>query len=62
MRTTTKKTTKMEYTEEQKEAMYLDYFNNYLTVDLFAEHHQITKEEADCILASGRTLNHKKYK
>jgi len=52
----------MEYTEEQTEAMYLDYFNNYLTVDLFAEHHQITKQEADRILASGRTLNHKKYK
>ena len=52
----------MEYTDEQKELMYLDYFNNYLTVDLFAEHNQITKEEANRILENGRTLNHKKYK
>ena len=36
----------MEYTEEQKEEMYLDYFNNYLTVDLFAEHHQIEIHQA----------------
>jgi hypothetical protein len=52
----------MEYTEEQTEAMYLDYFNNYLTVDLFAEHNQITKEEANRILAKGRIFNHSKYK
>ena len=56
------KTINMEYTEKQTEAMYLDYFNNYLTVDLFAEHNQITKEEANRILENGRTLNHKKYK
>ena len=52
----------MEYTDKQTEAMYLDYFNNYLTVDLFAEHKQITKQEASRILEKGRTLNHKKYK
>ena len=25
----------MEYTDEQKELMYLDYFNNFLTTDVF---------------------------
>ena len=62
MRTTTKKTTKMEYTEKQTEAMYLDYFNNYLTVDLFAEHHQIEIHQAKKLLSEGRLTHLQKYK
>ena len=52
----------MEYTDEQQELMYIEYFNNYLTIDVFAEHHQISREEAGHILSSGRLFNHKKYK
>ena len=33
---------------------FLSYFNDYLTIDLYAEHRVITKTEADIILALGR--------
>ena len=52
----------MDYTEEQKEAMYVEYFNNYLTVDLFAEHHQIETQEARQLLSEGRLTHIQKYK
>lgn len=52
----------MNYTEKQKEEMYLDYFNNYLTVDLFAEHHQIDPQEARQLLSEGRLTYIQKYK
>tara|TARA_R110000803_G_scaffold40681_2_gene87582 strand:- start:254 stop:412 length:159 start_codon:yes stop_codon:yes gene_type:complete len=52
----------MEYTEKQTEAMYLDYFNNYLTVDLFAEHHQIEIHQAKKLLSEGRLTHLQKYK
>ena len=29
---------------------YLDYVNNYLTVDLFAEHHGLSKDHALILL------------
>lgn len=34
--------------------MYLDWRNNFLTVDCFAEHYGITKTEATFIIKSGR--------
>jgi len=52
----------MKYTEEQKESMYIEYFNNYLTVDLFAEHHQIELHEAEQLLSEGRLTHIQKYK
>lgn len=39
--------------------MYLDYLNDYLTVDRFAEDYSITVSEALVIIDKGRTLNHK---
>ncbi len=52
----------MEFTEKQKEEMYLDYFNNYLTVDLFAEHYEIDPQEARQLLSEGRLTYVRKYK
>ena len=52
----------MKYTNEQKKEMYLDYFNNYLTVDLFAEHNQIDREEARELLSEVRLTYKEKYK
>ena len=40
------------------EKMYLDWFNNYLTVDKFAEHNQISKIKANEIINKGRIINH----
>ena len=34
--------------------MYLDYRNNFLTVERFAEYHNITKEQAINIINEGR--------
>lgn len=35
-------------------AFWWDYFNNYLTVDLIAEHHQMEKEDAQALVDLGR--------
>ena len=35
---------------------YLDYVNNWLTVDSFASHHEISISQASVILAIGREL------
>ena len=44
------------------ELMYLDYFNNYLTIDKFAEHKQISYYSAQTIINKGRLLSHSRYK
>lgn len=36
--------------------MYLDYLNNYLTVEVFAEHYGMTVEDADKLLSVGRYI------
>lgn len=35
--------------------MYFDYVNNFLTVEKFAEHYQITIQEAERIITENRT-------
>ena len=42
------------------ETMYLDYFNNYLTIDKFAEHNQISWLSAKSIINKGRLINQSK--
>ena len=42
------------------ESMYLDYFNNYITVAKFAEHNQISWFSAKSIINKGRLINHSK--
>ena len=37
--------------------MYLDYFNNYLTVDKFAACYNITISKANQIIDKGRQIN-----
>ena len=44
------------------EKMYLDYVNNFLTVERFAEYYSISVKEANDIINLGRILNHSKYK
>ena len=45
-----------EFTTEQKEAMKLDYINNFLTVEKFAEHYEITTAEANQIINEPRYI------
>jgi hypothetical protein len=42
--------------------LYLDYFNNFLTIACFAEYHQLSEEKARRILFIGRKLNDRKGK
>ena len=42
------------------EILYLDYFNNYLTIDKFAEHNKISWFSAKNIINKGRLINHNK--
>ena len=36
--------------------MYLDYYNNYLTVEKFAEHNLLSVEHTKQLLEIGRTI------
>ena len=42
------------------EALYLDWFNNFLTVDRFAEYYAMTPETASRVISIGRKLNHRR--
>ena len=44
------------YNETKLINMYLDYKNNYLTLELFAEHYQIDIDKAIIIVNSGRQI------
>lgn len=37
-------------------AMYLDYYNNYLTIEKFAEHNLLNVEHAKQLLEIGRII------
>lgn len=52
----------MTYSKETCEEMYLDYFNNFLTVERFAEHYEIRKQTAEYIIRAGRRENHRRDK
>lgn len=43
-------------TKDRLILMYLDYKNNFLTVDYFAEHYNIDRNKALNIIARGREL------
>jgi len=42
------------------ETMYLDYFNNYLTIDKFAEHNLMSWYSAKSIIKKGKLINNNK--
>ena len=46
------------YTDKQAEEMYLEWFNNYLTTEKFAEHYNLTISDTENLLDRGRKLNH----
>ena len=48
----------MKKLKQQIEKMYLDYFNNFLSVYRFAEHYNIEPEQAYKVIDIGRRLNH----
>lgn len=48
------------YSKHDLEILFLDYFNNYLSVERFAEHNLLTKIEAENLIALGRNINNEK--
>jgi hypothetical protein len=44
------------YNETKLIDMYLDYKNNYLTLEIFAEHYQIDIDKAIIIVNSGKQI------
>lgn len=40
---------------------YLDYRNNYLTVELFAEHNGLHQEQAQILIALSRSIHDSKH-
>lgn len=44
-------------TDNQKIQAYLDYLNNFLTIDKFAEHYGFAHDKALRILSAGRKLH-----
>ena len=41
--------------------LYLDYINNYLTIEKFAELNGLTEDEALTLIAIGRRINNREY-
>ena len=46
-------------TKTQIQKAYLDYVNNFITVDAFATHYEITTEQAHKVINEGRNLQNK---
>jgi len=47
----------MVFTDKEAEKMYIEWFNNYLTIDTFAEHYNLTISQVENLLDRGRKLN-----
>jgi hypothetical protein len=43
------------------ETIYLDWCNNFLTVEIFAEYYGLSIEKAHKVIDLGREINYKKY-
>lgn len=48
----------VQYDAKALNEFYLDYFNNFLTIDRFAEYYNFTRYEASKILDLGKEVNH----
>ena len=58
MRNDTTKKRIMNYTNAQIEAMYLDWFNNFLSCEAWRNHYHLNIAEGENVLDVGRQLNH----
>ena len=43
------------------EAYYLDFVNNYLTIEKFAEHHGLYVNEAQTLINLGKQINNRPH-
>jgi len=42
------------------EEIYIEWLNNYITIERMAEHYQVNEIQLTQIIAQGRNLNHKR--
>ncbi len=49
------------YTRAQIKSMYIDYFNNFLSIERFAEYYNLSVTDADEIIKQGRTINQREH-
>lgn len=50
----------MKKLKQKIEKMYIDYFNNFLSVYRFAEHYDMDEDTAFRVIEIGRQLNHRR--
>tara|TARA_R100000773_G_scaffold23135_1_gene20409 strand:- start:3984 stop:4154 length:171 start_codon:yes stop_codon:yes gene_type:complete len=50
----------MTLTKDNMINMYLDWFNNFLTVQAFADHYQLSTEKAEQVINQGRYEHEKR--
>lgn len=51
----------IEISDTKAEEMYLEWVNNFLTIDRFCEHYDLTKREAQTILNFGYAIHLRKH-
>jgi len=44
--------------KKQLNTLYLDYFNNFITLSAFAEHYNMNEDKALRVISIGRKINH----
>lgn len=47
-----------EISADKVESLYLDYFNNFLSVARFAEYYGMSEKTAEYVIVQGRKINH----
>ena len=53
---------KKETPREKIERLYLSYFNDFLTVEKFAECYGLSERKANDVIRAGRKLNHRRHR
>ena len=48
-------------TRKYLSALYLDYVNNYVTIEYMAEHERLSVEDLKVLLSIGKKINNKEY-
>ena len=47
-------------TKQMYEEMYLDYYNNFISTQRFAEYYDLSMDETKTIIIVGRKINHER--
>ena len=45
---------------DKLQLLFLDWWNDFLTVDYFAEYYEVSRERAERVIAAGRTIHNRR--